>query len=349
MALQRLGDQRAQLQTRHGELEEELRGGDGPVDELATLLDELLARRLDMDAELGAARDAMQVADADLEALEQKRQGALQRVTTAREQMEEARLAAQESRVRREGIAEQFSATGFDLAETTSALAADANTLTWEDQLVAVRQSIEKLGQVNLAAIDELREQGERQTYLDRQYNDLRDALDTLDEAMRKIEKETRSRFEDTFNRINDGLKEKFPRLFGGGHAYLELVGDDVLSAGVAVMARPPGKRNVTISQLSGGEESAHRRGPRVLHFRPESGAVLPPGRGGRAARRAQRRPLLRHRPRDVEPRAVHLHHPTTRPPWSWPRSSSASPCTKPALSRLVAVDVDEAVRLAAV
>ena len=73
---------------------------------------------------------------------------------------------------------------------------------------------------------------------------------------MRKIDKETRSRFEDTFNRINAGLKEKFPRLFGGGHAYLELVGDDPLTAGVAVMARPPGKRNSTISQLSGGEKA---------------------------------------------------------------------------------------------
>src|SRR5262249_41687148 len=153
------------------------------------------------------------------------------------EQMDQARLAAQESRVRREGIAEQFAGTGFDLAATTEALAPEADTLVWEDRLTATRQSIEKLGQVNLPAIDELREQGERQTYLDRQFSDLRDALDTLDEAMRKIDKETRSRFEDTFNRINAGLKEKFPRLFGGGHAYLELVGDDVLSAGVAVMA----------------------------------------------------------------------------------------------------------------
>jgi chromosome segregation protein len=73
---------------------------------------------------------------------------------------------------------------------------------------------------------------------------------------MKKIDKETRARFEETFNRINAGLKDKFPRLFGGGHAYLELVGDDVLNAGVAVMARPPGKRNVTISQLSGGEKA---------------------------------------------------------------------------------------------
>ena len=109
---------------------------------------------------------------------------------------------------------------------------------------------------MNLAAIDELQQQSERKSYLDRQYADVSDALGTLEDAMKRMDKETRARFEDTFNRINAGLKEKFPRLFGGGHAYLELVGDDPLAAGVAVMARPPGKRNSSISQLSGGEKA---------------------------------------------------------------------------------------------
>ena len=100
------------------------------------------------------------------------------------------------------------------------------------------------------------RSRRERKEYLDRQFADLSAALDTLDEAMRRIDKETRTRFEDTFERINAGLREKFPRLFGGGHAYLELVGDDKLTAGVAVMARPPGKKNSTIHLLSGGEKA---------------------------------------------------------------------------------------------
>ena len=126
----------------------------------------------------------------------------------------------------------------------------------WEESLASTRADVEKLGQVNLAAIDELKEQSERKEYLDRQFADVTSALATLEEAMHKIDKETRTRFEDTFNRINDGLKAKFPKLFGGGHAYLELVGDDVLSAGVAVMARPPGKRNSSIHQLSGGEKA---------------------------------------------------------------------------------------------
>jgi chromosome segregation protein len=158
--------------------------------------------------------------------------------------------------VRREGLLEQFSATRFDLTEVLAGLAADAAVTAWEESLNGTRADLEKLGQVNLAAIDELKESSERKEYLDRQFADVTSALTTLEEAMRKIDKETRTRFEDTFNRINAGLKDKFPKLFGGGHAYLEIVGEDILEAGVAVMARPPGKRNSSIHQLSGGEKA---------------------------------------------------------------------------------------------
>src|SRR5208282_1103020 len=195
-------------------------------------------------------------AERELRALDQRRLEAEGRVSVARADSEQARLAAQESRLRRESVLEQFAATHCKLEEITANLSAEAQTEPWEMRLTEVRAEIEKLGQVNLAAIDELKDQSERKTYLDRQYNDVNDALNTLDQAMRKMDRETRVRFEDTFNQINLGLKDKFPRLFGGGHAYLELVGDDPLSAGVAVMARPPGKRNTTISQLSGGEKA---------------------------------------------------------------------------------------------
>ena len=155
----------------------------------------------------------------------------------------------------------------------------------WEQSLGQARADIEKLGQVNLAAIDELKEQTERKEYLDRQFADLTSALDTLEEAMRRIDKETRTRFEDTFERINAGLQEKFPRLFGGGHAYLELVGEDMLqrrrgrhgaAAGQAEQHHPP---------AVGRREGADRGRAGVLDLRPEPRAVLPAGRGGRAAR----------------------------------------------------------------
>ncbi len=252
----RLIEQRAQLVQRHESLNAELADGDAPIHELQARLHSTLDRRLEVEADLGNARQALEDADRELRALEQRRLGAEQRVVAARQEMDNARMQAQESRVRHESLAEQFAETRFDLADITAALAADALVADWETRLEEVRADIERLGPVNLAAIEELQQQSERKSYLDRQYADVNDALTTLEDAMKRMDKETRARFEDTFNRVNAGLKEKFPRLFGGGHAYLELVGDDPLAAGVAVMARPPGKRNSTISQLSGGEKA---------------------------------------------------------------------------------------------
>jgi len=256
VGVERMLEQRAQLASRCADLEGELASGDTPIVELEARLAEALARRLEVEAELAGARSALEDAEGDLRVLDGKRAAAEQRVFDARTAMQEARIAASETRVRRESIAEQFAATHFALAEIQQDLKPDASVPAWEDALTEVRADIEKLGQVNLAAIDELKEQSERKDYLDRQFTDLSDALTTLDQAMRRIDKETRTRFEETFERINMGLKEKFPRLFGGGHAYLELVGEDVLAAGVAVMARPPGKRNSTIHLLSGGEKA---------------------------------------------------------------------------------------------
>ena len=256
VGLKRMADQRAQTQTRGAELEAALADGDLPIVELEGKLKDFLARRLEIESELATERRALEDADGALRALDEKRLDAETRVNAARAAMEQARLAAQESRVRREGIVEQFTATRFELADILAGLAADAAVPAWEESLNSARGDLEKLGQVNLAAIDELKESSERKDYLDRQFADVTSALTTLEEAMHKIDKETRTRFEDTFNRINDGLKDKFPKLFGGGHAYLELVGEDVLSAGVAVMARPPGKRNSSIHQLSGGEKA---------------------------------------------------------------------------------------------
>ena len=171
----------------------------------------------------------------------------------------------------------------------------------WETEARRDREKIERLGQVNLAAIDEFKEQSERKEYLDRQFADLTDALTTLEDAIRKIDRETRARFQDTFDRVNTACKEKFPRLFGGGHAYLELVGEDMLEAGVAIMARPPGKRNSIDHQLSGGEKaltavalvfSIFELNPAPFCLLDEVDAPLD---------EQQRRPLLRHRPRDVE------------------------------------------------
>jgi chromosome segregation protein len=341
-------EQRAQLAQRCAELEKELASGDAPIVELQTRLDDALSRRLEIESELSTARRALEEADSELRDLEEQRVDSEQRVTAAREAMETARLAAQETRVRRESIAEQFAATQFALAEIQLGLPGDASVPVWEDSLSSVRADIEKLGQVNLAAIDELKEQTERKEYLDRQFTDLTDALATLEQAMHRIDKETRSRFEDTFNRINAGMQDKFPRLFGGGHAYLEMVGDDPLAAGIAVMARPPGKRNSSIHQLSGGEKaltavslvfSIFDLNPAPFCLLDEVDAPLDEHNVGRFC------DIVREMSERVQFIFI-THNKTTMELAS---QLIGVTMNEPGVSRLVAVDVDEAVRLAAV
>jgi chromosome segregation protein len=255
-AIERLIAQRTELGNQQLELELTWQRSESPIQELERALQEHLAGRAQVETELATARRSLEGCDQELRSLEQRRLAAEQRVTSARATMEQAHLVAQELRLRRESLLEQLAGTHCELEAVLANLSAEARIDLWEERLAGLRADIDRLGQVNLAAISELAEQSERKEYLDRQFSDVSDALQTLEQAMRKIDRETRTRFEDTFNRVNAGLQEKFPQLFGGGHAYLELVGEDPLAAGVAVMARPPGKRNSTISQLSGGEKA---------------------------------------------------------------------------------------------
>ncbi len=348
VGMTRMTEQREQLVRRRDELEQELAGGDEPILQLESRLQDALARRLEVESDLSVARRALEDADLELRTLDEKRLSAEQLVNSAREAMEAARLAAQETRVRRETIAEQFAQTQFVLAEVQQNLTADASVENWEQSLSQVRTDVEKLGQVNLAAIDELKEQTERKEYLDRQFTDLTSALSTLEEAMHRIDKETRSRFEETFERINTGMKDKFPRLFGGGHAYLELVGDDILNAGVSVMARPPGKKNSTIHLLSGGEKaltavalvfSIFDLNPAPFCLLDEVDAPLDEHNVGRFCE------IVREMSTNVQFIFI-THNKTTM---ELAQQLVGVTQNEPGVSRLVAVDVDEAIRLAAV
>jgi chromosome segregation protein len=347
-ALRRRFEQRSDLEQRGAELAALLADSDQPIRELEARLQEALDRRIEVEAELATARRGLESADASLRDLELRRTEAEQRVAGARTGLEQARLSAQESRVRRESLLEQFAETRCELAEISANLTAEASVEAWEPRIVEVRGDIEKLGQVNLAAIDELKEQSERKVYLDRQYTDVNDALKTLDDVMRKIDKETRSRFEDTFNRINAGLQEKFPRLFGGGHAYLQLEGDDPLLAGVAVMARPPGKRNSTIAQLSGGEKaltavalvfSIFDLNPAPFCLLDEVDAPLDEHNVGRFCDIV----------REMSGRVQFIFITHNKATMELASQLIGVTMNEPGVSRLVSVDVDEAVRMAAV
>jgi chromosome segregation protein len=268
-------------------------------------------------------------------------------VDEARVRLEDVRMAAQELKVRRETIAEQFTATHFELETVYQEMAPEADVVAWEQTLVDMTQKIERLGQVNLAAIDEFKEQSERKEYLDRQFKDLTDALETLESAIRKIDRETRARFQDTFDRVNAGLKERFPRLFGGGHAYLELAGDDILSAGVSIMARPPGKRNSTINQLSGGEKaltavalvfSIFELNPAPFCLLDEVDAPLDDNNVGRFCDTVK----------EMSSRVQFIFITHNKSTMELASQLIGVTMHEPGVSRLVAVDVEEAVRMAA-
>ena len=346
--LRRTAEQHAQLLRRRTELEQELASGDEPIVRMQERLNETLTRRLTVESELAVARAALEEAEGALRALDEGRLAAEQRVQAAREAMEQARLAAQETHVRRAALAEQFAQTGYELAAVQAQLAPEASLQGWEEKLAGTRAEVERLGSVNLAAIDELRDQSQRKEYLDSQFGDLTSALDTLAEAMRRIDRETRTRFEDTFERINAGLREKFPRLFGGGHAYLELVGEDKLTAGVAVMARPPGKKNSTIHLLSGGEKaltavalvfSIFDLNPAPFCLLDEVDAPLDEHNVGRFC------DIVREMSSRVQ--FVFITH--NKGTMELASQLIGVTMNEPGVSRLVTVDVDEAVRLAAV
>ena len=255
-ALARLDTQLRTVEARRTEIAEQLASGADPIAELEAERQTYLDQRLLVDRQLVEARRALEDCDIEVRKLEQQRQLHEQELAALREQHSEKRLAAQALQMRAQQLADAIAASGLELEALLAELAEDADADAWRRQLTDIGQKIVRLEPVNLAAIQEHAEQSERKTYLDNQLNDLTSAMETLEDAIKKIDRETRQRFKETFDRVNAGVQELFPRLFGGGHAYLELTGDDLLSTGVAIMARPPGKRVSNISLLSGGEKA---------------------------------------------------------------------------------------------
>ncbi|WP_409315221.1 chromosome segregation protein SMC [Pseudomonas putida] len=255
-ALERLEQQAARLTERQEQLSLNLEEGEAPQEELRLKLEELLERRMSVDEEMRLARLHMDEADRELRDAEKRRTQAEQQAQLLRGQLEQLRLECQGLDVRRKTLQEQLLADGYDLQGVLATLEAEASEQGTEQELEQLEARIQRLGAINLAAIEEYEQQSERKRYLDAQDADLVEALETLENVIRKIDKETRNRFKDTFDQINAGLQALFPKVFGGGSAYLELTGEDLLDTGVTIMARPPGKKNSTIHLLSGGEKA---------------------------------------------------------------------------------------------
>lgn len=255
-AIERLTQQATKLRERRAFLQESIHRGSTPEQDLPLQLETLLERRLAEEQTMQAAKMALDEVELRLREAEKSRHSIEQKAQKLREQLEKLRLDWQSMQVRRTTLAEQLAADQFDLQTVVDNLPADASEIAWEEELNRIAARIERLGAINLAAIDEYESQSERKRYLDAQNDDLVSALNTLENAIRKIDKETRHRFKMTFDKVNAGLQELFPRVFGGGNAYLALTGDDLLDTGVAIMAQPPGKKNSTIHLLSGGEKA---------------------------------------------------------------------------------------------
>lgn len=253
---ERMQDQQKDLHARKTELEQSLGEVGTPLQDMEEKKAVLLSERQQIENELAAQRKKVEAIDHSLRELESKRHLAEQAVQDKRAQVEQARMAWQEIKVRCQGIEEQLAEVEQKIESILASIKPEATEEAWSEELGKIERRISRLGPINLAAIDEYRSQAERKEYLDKQNDDLTEALEILESAIRKIDRETRTRFKDTFDQVNAGMKEMFPRLFGGGHGYLELIGEDLLESGVSVMARPPGKRNSSIHLLSGGEKA---------------------------------------------------------------------------------------------
>ncbi len=254
--IQRLEHNQQAQQQRSDELEATLAKSGEPIERLEQQLKQLLEKRLESEQSLADARRTVEAITQQLRELETDRSEHEQFSQDVRGKLEQMKLDSQELRVRSKTAVEQLEETGHKPEELLATMEDDATSPDWTDKVAAIAQRISRLGPINLAAIDEYQEEQERKKYFDEQHADVTAALETLENAIAKIDKETRSRFKDTYDHVNTRLKEKFPRLFGGGAAYLEMTGDDLLSTGITVMARPPGKRITNIHLLSGGEKA---------------------------------------------------------------------------------------------
>ncbi|MGP9824974.1 chromosome segregation protein SMC [Ectopseudomonas khazarica] len=344
-ALERLEMQAERLHERREQLSLNLEEGEAPLEELRIKLEELLERRMAVDEELRQARLTLEDADRELRDAEKRRSQAEQQAQLLRGQLEQQRMDWQSLNVRRKALADQLAEDNYDLHGVIATLPADATESAWEGELERMAARIARLGPINLAAIDEYQQQSERKRYLDAQDADLVEALETLENVIRKIDKETRNRFKETFDQINGGLQALFPKVFGGGSAYLELTGEDLLDTGVTIMARPPGKKNSTIHLLSGGEKaltalalvfSIFQLNPAPFCMLDEVDAPLDDANVGRYAR------LVKEMSATVQ--FIYITH--NKIAMEMADQLMGVTMHEPGCSRLVAVDVEEALAM---
>ncbi|MBU6494350.1 MAG: chromosome segregation protein SMC, partial [Burkholderiales bacterium] len=219
-------------------------------------LQDALTVRAEKEDILTAARSELDALTLQLRQMDEQRLTVERGLQPLRDRITELQLKEQAARLNREQFAEQLAAAQVDEAALAARLQADMKPSWLQGEVTRINNAINALGPVNMAALDELTAARERKTFLDAQSADLTEAINTLEDAIRKIDQETRTLLQGTFDEVNRHFGELFPLLFGGGQAKLMMTGEEILDAGVQVMAQPPGKKNSTIHLLSGGEKA---------------------------------------------------------------------------------------------
>lgn len=344
--LERLQLQHRQSVERIAELELSLHQTLTPMDQEKKQLEQMVIDKAQLEARLKTQRQLQENLEAEITRLSEQHIKTQRALEKQKEALDNIRFELQESRVRQQTVNEQLKEIDADVEQVLQNLPEQAEENSWKrtvDDLVA---QIERLGTINLTAIEEYKAQSERMNFLNEQHADLVEALQTLDQAINKIDKESRLRFRETFDKINSGLQEKFPKLFGGGHAYLELTEQDELESGVNIIARPPGKKNSSIHLLSGGEKaltavalvfSIFELNPAPFCLLDEVDAPLDDANVGRFSKMVE----------EMSASVQFLYISHNKVTMEIAKQLAGVTMKEPGVSRMVAVDIEEAVSLA--
>ena len=282
----------------------------------------------------------------NIKEFEKAKQNTLKQIEQLKEKINKQNLEAQNYNLRAESALEQLKEMQQNVAEVQANTTEEVKEGIWQAHIIRLAKDINRLGAINLAAINEYESQVERKNYLDQQNDDLTQAISTLESAIAKIDKESRQKFQVTFERVNSDLKTLFPKVFGGGSAYLELTGEDLLDTGVTIMARPPGKKNSTIHLLSGGEKALtalslvfaiFRLNPAPFCMLDEVDAPLDDANVERFCN------LVREMSQTVQ--FIYISH--NKIAMEMASHLTGVTMFEPGVSRMVAVDIDEAIAMA--
>jgi len=227
-----------------------------PSSDMQNLLKKLLKDKKSKESELGTLRNNLSTLDNLILTYESEKNDINNVISDIRELLEKNKISLSEKTAQRNSLKDNAEIPIMEIEEAIQKKTPDETLDALEKNIDRVQKRIDSLGAINLAAIDELRDQEERKLYLDNQYNDLSKSVQTLENAISKIDQETKSKFKEIFDQINNNLNNFFTKIFGGGKAYLELTDNDLLNTGVSIMARPPGKLVKNINLLSGGEKA---------------------------------------------------------------------------------------------